>query len=68
MIVDPKSQKCLCGYSWKPGIFQKMIMLLTGSYTKTCPQCHGKMTLKMIYHVVIVERENVTKEDIWRNG
>ena len=68
-MIDPKLQSCSnCGYTWKPGLLQKIIMLIFGEYTKTCPRCQSRITLKFIGHVVKVDTVNVNKNDIWRNG
>ena len=68
MSIDPKLQTCVCGYSWKPSVIQKILMLLFGGYTKTCPRCQTKMELVLIHHVVVIKRESIDKKSIWRNG
>lgn len=66
--IDPKNQYCKCGYSWRPGTISKIIMLLYGSYTKTCPQCQSKLRLKLVHYVICDKCETILDEEIWKNG
>ncbi len=68
MKHDPKKQYCQCGYSWTPGTFEKIIMLLFGRYVKRCPRCQCRMVLRLYNFVVCKERENVDKKELWRKG
>lgn len=66
---DPKSQKCThCECSWTPGTHHKILMLLLGKYSWTCPRCGAVMTYRLINHVVKVDSKKVLNERIWENG
>ena len=68
MKHDPKLQHCNCGYSWRPGTLEKLVMLIFGKYVKRCPQCQWKMTLRLYKFVVCKEREKVDKRELWEHG
>ena len=68
MPIDPKLQHCSCGYSWRPGTYEKLVMLVRGEYTKTCPRCQNRMRLIMVEHVVCTEREQINKEELWKRS
>ena len=68
MKHDPKLQHCNCGYSWRPGTLEKLVMLIFGKYVKRCPQCQCKMTLRLYNFVVCKEREKVDKKELWEHG
>ena len=68
MSIDPKLQHCQCGYSWRPTLLQKIVMLVFGSYTKRCPRCQCRMRLVLYNFVVCKERKNVDKKELWRKG
>ena len=68
MKHDPTLQHCQCGYSWRPSLFQKVVMLVTGSYVKRCPQCQCRMKLVLYNFVVCKEREKLDKKELWQNG
>ena len=61
MKHDPKLQHCNCGYSWRPGTLEKLVMLIFGKYVKRCPQC-------LYNFVVCKEREKVDKRELWEHG
>ena len=68
MSIDPKLQYCSCGCSWRPGTYHKLLMLLFGSYTYTCPHCQSRLKFRLIGHVVKVKADNVDKKELWKNG
>jgi hypothetical protein len=68
MKHDPKLVHCQCGYCFRPGLWHKMVMLVTGSYVKRCPRCQCRMVLRLYNFVVCKERENVDKKELWKNG
>jgi len=69
MKIDPTLQYCTCGHTWKPKTMHKILMLLFGSYTWTCPQCHTQIKFKLINHVVKIETKVIkNKEKMWKNG
>jgi hypothetical protein len=68
MSIDPLRQTCNCGYSWKPRLYHKIIMLIYGHYTHTCPQCHSRSKLVLVNHVVKIGSEKVLDEMIWRRS
>ena len=68
MKHDPKRQYCQCGYSWRPGTFEKVMMLLKGGYVKTCPRCQCKLHLVLYNFVVCKKREQVDNKELWKNG
>lgn len=67
-MIDPTLQWCSCGYHWRPGLYQKLVMLVCGHYMKTCPRCQTQMRLVMVEHVVCIERENVDKTELWKRS
>ena len=68
-MIDPKLHYCQCGCSWRPGTIHKLIMLLHGSYTRTCPQCQTRLTFRLIHHVVKTETRGLKNRDrIWKNA
>lgn len=68
MPIDPRRKYCRCGYSWTPGLYEKLIMLIRGEYVKTCPRCQSNLHLVLVHHVVVKEREYNLDESIWRKG
>ena len=68
MKHDPKRQYCQCGYSWRPGTFEKLVMLIFGKYVKRCPRCQSRMKLVLYNFVVCKEREKVDKRELWEHG
>lgn len=66
MGIDPTLQWCQCGYCWRPTIWQKIVMLMRGSYVKCCPRCQCKMRLVLVSHVVCKERKCIDKKELWR--
>ena len=68
MSIDPTRQYCQCGYSWRPTVYQKIVMLLRGRYVRKCPRCQCKMTLVLYSFVVCKRREQVDKRELWKHG
>lgn len=69
MAIDPKMFHCnVCGTSWKPKLYHKIIMLCFGSYSRKCNQCGTVMVFRLISHVVRVSSVKVLNERIWENG
>ena len=68
MKHDPKRQYCQCGYSWRPGTFEKLVMWIFGKYVKRCPRCQSRMKLVLYNFVVCKEREKVDKRELWEHG
>ena len=69
MDMDPKLQRCKCGYTFTPTFLMKLLMLWRGSYTYRCPRCQASMRLVLVYHVVKVDVKEVKgKEELWRKG
>lgn len=68
MSIDPKIVWCSCGYHFRPGTLEKIIMLLRGRYVRKCPRCQTRMTLVLYNFVVCKERENVDKRELWKHG
>ena len=67
--IDPTLQYCQCGMTWRPGTIHKIIMLVRGTYSRTCPQCGTVMEFCLINHVVKVNtREIKNKGEVWKNG
>jgi hypothetical protein len=64
--MNPKLQYCKCGYSWTPGTYHKIMMLLKGEYVWTCPRCQSRLTFPLIGHVVKVDTVKVLDERIWK--
>lgn len=69
-MIDPKLEYCTtCKCSWRPGLLHKLIMLITGEYIYTCPQCQTRMQYKLIHHVVKTGTEpNKDRMELWRRG
>ena len=67
MRIDPKLQKCSCGYCFTPSLLLK-VRLLFGDVVVTCPRCQSKMLMRLVYHVVCIDRRSVNRKDLWRNG
>jgi NAD-dependent SIR2 family protein deacetylase len=65
-MIDPKLQRCQCGYCWRPTTWQKLLMLVNGEYLKRCPRCQSTMRLVFIGHVVVTERRNIDKKELWQ--
>ena len=63
--IDPREWKCVCGYTWHFGLFQKLRMLLFGSMVHTCPQCGHKKRFRMITNIV---REISNEKDLTENN
>ena len=68
MKHDPKLVHCQCGYCFRPGLWHKMVMLVTGSYVKRCPRCQCRMVLRLYNFVVVKERKVIDKKELWKNG
>ena len=68
MKHDPKIVWCSCGYNFRPGTLEKIIMLLFGEYTKRCPRCQTEMRCVLYHFVVCKERIKVDKKELWKNG
>ena len=69
MGIDPTLQYCRCGYTWTPGTYHKLIMLVRGGYTYQCPQCLSTMEFRLVHHVVKVNTESIkSKGELWKNG
>ena len=69
MSIDPLLHYCNCGCSWRPGTIHKIIMLLTGSYVRRCPQCQTVMRFRLIHHIVKVETREIKNRDrIWERA
>ena len=67
--IDPKLQYCQCGYSFVPGLFMKIRMLVFGEYSWRCPRCHTVLKFRLMHHVVKVDTVSVKERElIWRNG
>ena len=68
--IDPRLQYCTnCGQTWKPNTYHKIVMLVRGEYTRTCPQCQTKMKFRLMHHVVKVETERIKKDyELWERG
>ena len=67
--IDPRVHRCVCGLSWKPTTFHKIVMLVRGGYSRKCPQCGTVMRFRFIGHVVKVEQTEVKgKSDLWRRA
>ena len=68
--IDPKVIFCTgCGLSWKPKLRHKLVMLIFGEYTRTCPQCSTRMTFRLINHVVKVDTETIkNRSEVYKNG
>lgn len=67
--INPKELNCTCGYRFVPSLFEKIIMLVFGEYVKRCPQCGCRMNLKLISHVVCVDRKCIkNREIVWWRG
>lgn len=67
MSLDPKVHFCRCGYTWKPRLYHKVVMLLRGEYLWQCPRCQSVMRFRLMNHVVKVGSKKMN-EKIWRNG
>ena len=68
-MIDPRLQRCRCGYQFIPSLFMKVVMLVKGEYVKTCPRCQARMRFKLMNHTVKVETVEIKNRDrIWRNG
>ena len=68
-MINPCLIYCQCGqYSFEPSLWMRLIMLLRGSYTVTCPQCQARMRIIMVHHEVCIERKNNMNKEIWQNG
>ena len=68
MNRDPTLQHCSCGWSFKPTIWHKVLMLVKGKYVRKCPQCQCRMELVLYNFVVCKERENVDKKELWKRS
>ena len=68
MKIDPKLQRCRCGWYFRPTKVQKCLMILLNDYSIRCPQCGAKMTLRCVHHVVCIKRENLDKTELWKKG
>jgi len=70
MDIDPKIRYCtICHKPWKPRTYHKIIMIIFGSYTRTCSQCGTRMKFKLMNHVVKIETITIkNKEKIWKKG
>ena len=69
MTIDPKTHRCKCGMTFRPGLYHKIIMLLFNGYSWRCPQCGTVMKFRLINHVVKIETKKIpNKESVYRNG
>ena len=66
--IDPVKEYCACGYSFTPSLFMKIMLLVRGEYTVTCPRCHTEMELCLCSSVYVKRRKNNTDKGIWKNG
>ena len=67
--MNPKNQYCKCGRVWQPRLHHKILMLIFGTYTRTCPQCGTRLTFKLANHVVKIQTETIKdKEEVYKNG
>jgi hypothetical protein len=66
--IDPVKEYCACGYSFTPSLFMKIILLVRGEYTVTCPRCQTEMELCLCSSVYVKRRKNNTDKGIWKNG
>ena len=67
-MMDPTRQYCQCGWSFKPTIWHKVLMLVRGCYVRKCPRCQTRMTLVLYNFVVCKRRETVDKKELWKHG
>ena len=68
-MVDPTLQYCNCGFTFRPGLYHKLLMLLFNSYSWRCPKCGTKLKFKLVHHVVKVDTVSIkNREKVWRNG
>lgn len=69
-MIDPTLQYCsTCGMTWKPRLHHKILMLIRGEYSRTCPQCQTVMRFKLMHHVVKTETRGLKNRDrIWKNA
>lgn len=51
-MIDPKLNKCVCGYSWHFNKLDYIKMIIFGKVIVRCPQCHQKHYYILIYHAV----------------
>lgn len=65
---DPLCERCYCGYSFRPSLFEKIIILICGKYVKRCPQCGTTLELKMSYNVYVNSKKKNLNEEIWLKG
>ena len=69
MNIDPTLEYCNCGLTWRPKLYHKILMLIFGTYTRTCPQCGTRLTFKLANHVVKIQTETIKdKESVYQNG
>ena len=69
VVIDPKTQYCRCGYTWKPGTYHKLIMLLRGVYRYQCPRCLTTTEYRLVHHVVKTGTKSIKNRDrVYRNG
>ena len=69
LSIDPELHYCYCGYTWKPGLYHKLVMLVKVEYRLTCPQCQTVMIFTLVNHVVKVKTQDIKNRDrIWENG
>ena len=76
MKIDPLKRTCSCGYYWYFSKWDYVKMILLGSLTYSCPQCHLKHKYILIYHAVEesnefkLENKQLAegKFEIWRKG
>lgn len=67
--IDPKKFYCNCGMKFRPGTYHKIIMLLSGTYTWTCPRCGARIIFRLIHHVVKSDTiDNKRRHELWRHG
>ena len=69
MTIDPTLEYCNCGLTWRPKLYHKILMLVFGEYTRTCPRCGTRLTFKLANHVVKIRTETIKdKEEVYKNG
>ena len=68
MPIDPKLQRCKCGYGFHPTLLMKLVMLFRGTYIYTCPVCQARLSFRLVYHVVKIGSEEVDKSELYKQS
>lgn len=50
--IDPRLNRCDCGYEFHFSKIQELLMFLKGEYVHTCPQCLQRKRYRFVYHIV----------------